>query len=420
MKTGIRIFKNTLALTIGKALGDLASFFFLVYFARVFGISGFGQYSVARSVGGCLAMLVNMGMNTFAVREISKDRNNDKKYFGTMLATQSALAIVSWSLIGIFVLLSNFDNTSKLIILIIGLYQILYMLTQLIQSRFQAFEEMEYSASLEVFHKVVILVFGSIFIVLWENPVITLLVYPASALCMILIGISISNRKYGKPEFSIESSFIKEILSAALPFFVLIMLFQFYDRVGIVLLTLIQGDEATGVYAASDRFLVPIVTGLGMFASALFPVMSRYADESMQDLIVTLRRSVRIAMVVVFPTATFIYLLSEHIIVFIYGAEFSRSASVLNILSWVILPVGLGVILSRTHVALDQQKTLAKTQVVIYSGFLFACIVLIPLFSYTGLAYAKLLASSCLCLAYAWHLSKSVPQNFLIGSIRSP
>jgi O-antigen/teichoic acid export membrane protein len=198
------------------------------------------------------------------------------------------------------------------------------------------------------------------------------------------------------------------------------MLFQFYDRIGIVLLTFFQGDEATGIYAASDRFLVPIITGLGMFAAALFPVMSRFAQESRQSLIVTYRRSVRIAMIIVLPTATFIYILREQIIFFVYGAEFYRSASVLSILSWVILPVSLALILSRVLVALDQQRSLAKLQVFIYSGFLAACLILIPLYSFTGLAYAKLLASSVLCLAYIWVLSKSIPQHSLIGSIKSP
>jgi O-antigen/teichoic acid export membrane protein len=420
MKTGTRIFKNTVALTIGKGLGDLASFFFLIYFARVFGISIFGQYIFAMSLGGFLSILVNLGLNTLAVREISKDKNNDKKYFGSMLATQSVFAIFSWCLIGIFVLLSNFDNNSRLIILIIGSYQILYMLTQLIQSRFQAHEDMEFSAYLEVFHKLFILGFGSMFIALWQNPVITLLVYPASALCMILIGFVISSHRYGRPDFDIEFSFIKELLSKALPFFILVMLFQFYDRVGIVLLTFFQGDEATGIYAASDRFLVPIITGLGMFASALFPVMSRFAQKSRQNLIVTYRRSVRIVMVIVLPTATFIYLLREQIIFFVYGAEFYRSASVLSILSWVILPVSLALILSRVLIALDQQSSLAKLQVFIYSGFLAACLILIPLYGFTGLALAKLLTSSILCLAYIYVLSKSIPQHSLIGNIKSP
>lgn len=420
MKTGTRIFKNTLALTVGKGFGDLATFFFLVYFARIFGISIFGQYIFAMSLGGFLSALVNLGLNTLAVREISKDKNNDAKYIGNMLATQCVLAILSWSLIGIFVLLSNFDNGSRLIILIIGAYQVVYMLTQLIQSRFQAHEDMEYSAFLEIFHKIFILVFGSLFIALWESPVITLLVYPISALCMILIGITISNRKYGNPDFNVDFPFIKKLLSKALPFFILVILSQFYDRIGIVLLTLLQGDEATGIYAASDRFLVPIITGISMFAAALFPVLSRLARDSRQDMIVMYERSVRIVMVTVLPTTTFVYLLNEQIILFIYGAEFSESASVLRVLSWVILPVGLGLILARVLVALDQQKKLVKMQLMIFSGYLIACIILIPLYSYTGLAYAKLVSSSVLCLAYSWYLSKTIPRSSLVGSIRSP
>jgi peptidoglycan biosynthesis protein MviN/MurJ (putative lipid II flippase) len=86
----------------------------------------------------------------------------------------------------------------------------------------------------------------------------------------------------------------------------------------------------------------------------------------------------------------------------------------------VILPVGLALILARVLVALDQQKDLAKIQVLIYSGFFVSCIVLIPLYSYAGLAYAKLATSCVLCLAYSWYLSKTIPQGSLIGSLRSP
>ena len=420
MKTGIRIFKNTLSLTVGKGLGDLATFFFLIFFARIFGIFVFGQYFFAMSLGGFLSILVNMGLNTLAVREVSKDKSQDAKYVGNMFITQSVLAIACWCLIGIFVLLSSFDIRSRLIILVIGTYQILYMLAQLIHSRFQAHEEMVYSAILEISHKVIILGFGSLLIVIWESPVVTLLVYPVSALLMIILGVVISNRRYGDLDLRVDLSLARDLLSRGLPFFVLIILFQFFDRIGIVLLNFFQGDGATGVYAASDRFLVPLATGIGMFASALLPVMSRYAQDSMQSLLTTYRRSVRIVMITVLPTSTFLYLLSAHIIQFVYGPEFSESASVLRILSWVILPVGLCTILSRVHVALDQQKVLARMQVLIYSGFLIACMILIPLYSYAGLAYAKLVTSTVLFVAYAWYLSKTLSQRALIDSIASP
>ena len=420
MQTGKRIFKNTLFLIVGKGFGDLATFLFLVYFARVFGISIFGQYALAMSLGGFLSILVSLGLNTLVIREISKDKNNDARYIGNMLATQCVLAILCWGLIGIFILLSNFDNDAGLIILIIGTYQVLYKLTELIHSRFKAHEDMEYSALLEIYHKIVILIFGSLCIILVKDPVITLLVYPVSAASMFLIGIIISNHKYGNPGFKINFSFIRELLSKAMPFLILTILVQFYDRIGIILLTTFQGDEATGIYAASDRFLIAIISGIGLFGSALFPVMSKFAHESRQKLTVTYERSVRIIMVTVLPTSTFLYLFSDQIILFVYGEAFSESASIFRILSWAILPIGLCVILANLLVAIDQQKNIAKTELLIFSGFLIACIILIPLYSYTGLAYAKLVTSSVLCLAFSWQLSKTFRQNLLVRTIKSP
>jgi len=420
MKTEILIFKNTLSLMLGKVFGDLATFVFLVYFARIFGISLFGQYAFAMSVGGFLSMFVSLGLNTLAIREISKDKNNDARYIGNMLATQCVLAILSWSLIGIFVLISNSANETKLIILMIGTYQILYRLTRLIHSRFRAHEDMEYSAFLEIYHKIFILIFGSMCIAFWESAVITLLVYPISALSMFLIAVTISNHKYGKLEFKVNYAFIRELLTKAVPFFILIIMAQFYDRIGIILLTTFQGDKATGIYAASDRFLITVISAIGMFGSALFPVMSRFAHESRQKLVATYEMSVRIILVTVLPTAVFLFLFSEQIIFFIYGEVFSDSVSILRILSWVILPAGLNIILTRILVATDQQKQIVNMQFYIFSGFFIASLLLIPTYSYIGLAYAKLGTTTILCIAYSFHLSKSLHRNPLASAVKSP
>ena len=252
MKAEQRIFKNTLSLSVGKILSDLATFLFLIYFARVFGTSFFGQYAFAMSLGGFLSILVGLGLNTLVIREISKNKSQDAKYMGNMLVTQSVLAIISWSLIAFFVLLSDFDESTKLITLIIGAYQILYKLTQLIHSQFKAHEDMEYSAFLEIYHKVFILLFGLLTIILWRDPVITLLIYPISALSMLLISIKISFRKYGRPDFKVNFPFIKGLLNKAFPFLLMLILGQFYDRLGVILLTAIQGDEATGLTGLSS------------------------------------------------------------------------------------------------------------------------------------------------------------------------
>ena len=420
MKAEQRIFKNTLSLSVGKILSDLATFLFLIYFARVFGTSFFGQYAFAMSLGGFLSILVGLGLNTLVIREISKNKSQDAKYMGNMLVTQSVLAIISWSLIAFFVLLSDFDESTKLITLIIGAYQILYKLTQLIHSQFKAHEDMEYSAFLEIYHKVFILLFGLLTIILWRDPVITLLIYPISALSMLLISIKISFRKYGRPDFKVNFPFIKGLLNKAFPFLLMLILGQFYDRLGVILLTAIQGDEATGIYAATDRLIVTIATGLAMFGSALFPIMSRFANEAPQKLIVTYERSIRIILVTVLPAVTFLYLLSNQIILLLYGETYTESADVMAIMSWSILPSGLNVILMSILVATNQQNKIVRIELGIILGFIIACIVLIPQFSFIGLAYAKLATSLALCVAFSWHLSKTLHYSPVVKNIKAP
>ncbi|MGR3319890.1 MAG: oligosaccharide flippase family protein, partial [Candidatus Anammoxibacter sp.] len=75
MKTERKIIKNTAFLTTGKVLGDLCTFFFLVYFARFFGKDILGKYAFAMSIGGLLTVLISLGLNTLMVREVSKDKS---------------------------------------------------------------------------------------------------------------------------------------------------------------------------------------------------------------------------------------------------------------------------------------------------------------------------------------------------------
>lgn len=88
MKTEKRIIKNTAFLTVGKGLGGLGglcTFFFLVHFARIFGADILGKYAFAMSIGSLLTVLIDFGLNTLMVREVSKDKWQNPKYIGNLL-----------------------------------------------------------------------------------------------------------------------------------------------------------------------------------------------------------------------------------------------------------------------------------------------------------------------------------------------
>ena len=119
MKIERSLLKNTVFLTAGKGLGDLCSFLFLVYVARLFGKDILGKYSFAMSIGGLLTVLIDFGLNTLMEREVSKDKSQNSKYIGNLFVTQSIFAVVIWASIGLIALVSGFSKETKIILVLI-------------------------------------------------------------------------------------------------------------------------------------------------------------------------------------------------------------------------------------------------------------------------------------------------------------
>ena len=189
MKSERIIFKNTLALSTGKVLGDLCSFFFLAYLGRTFGVAVLGKYGIAMAIGGLLSIISSFGFNTLIVREVSRDRRKNIKLTGNLLLSRGIVSLSAWCLLGAILLpIAHIDLETKLILLLIIGYHVFYRLTGIIRASFVAHEEMHYSALLEIFHKIFLLAMGSAAIYLFGNPVIALASYPLSSLAMFLLG----------------------------------------------------------------------------------------------------------------------------------------------------------------------------------------------------------------------------------------
>ncbi len=421
MKTERTILKNTVFLITGRGLGDLCTFFFMVYFARFFGTDILGKYALAMSVGGLLTVLIHFGLNTLLVREVSKDKSQNLKYAGNLLATQGIFAILIWAVIGLIALVSNFSNETKLILVLIGSYHVFYKFAMLFQAEFMAHEEMQYSAFLEFYHKVVILSLGITSIIIWKSPIVTLTVYPISTFSMCILGFIISVLKYGWPDLKIDYVFIKNSLVKAIPFFMIMILIQFYDRIGIILLAYFKEETAVGIFSAADRILVTTMwQGVFMFGSAIFPVMSRLFAESKYEMFKLCERSVRLMLITLLPLSMIIFLLSEQIILVIFGDKFIESIPVLQILAWTFLFLGLNCILANLLIVTNQQKQLVKIRIFIYSGYFVVNLALIHKYSFIGLAWTKLFAETFLFLTAYLYVSRTIHNFHIIKKAAAP
>lgn len=397
------ILKNTVVLASGKALGDLCTFLFLVYFARIFGTDILGKYAFSMAVGGALTVFVSLGLNTLLVRDVSRDRGLTKKYVFNLLVIQGLLAIVIWIFIVLLASALPVNTDSRIIMILIGTYHVFYRMTMLLRSQFRAHEEMQYSAFLEAFHKIVILVLAVPAIIIWNNAIITLAAYPASALIMFIMGFWISMSRYGRMAWSVDFPLMRSLLGKAMPFLAILLLGEFYTRLGIILLTFFHGESAAGIYAAGDRLVVTVMAGVQNFGGALLPAMSRLSVGDREALLKLFERSVRLMLVAALPLCTMLFLLRGPVIHFLFGSAYFEATSVFGIRCWSVVFIGLNVVLSGFLIVHHRQRQWVKLQAVTVVGYGILCLVLIPLYNYTGLASARLITEAVVFLgAYAY------------------
>ena len=403
------IFKNTLVLGIGKAIGDLGLILFLIYFSRSFGQDALGQYAFAMAIGGLVSIFVSLGLNAYTIRAISKDKRRGPEMVGQIFVLRAICALFYLGIIGLIAFVWISRSEARQILLIMVTDHFLLHLTGIFNAGFMAQEDMIRPTVLSIIRRLTILVAGSTGIYLGWPPALTLAVFPVSASLVLIATIAIFSLHYGWPLFKFNWRFIKVAVREASPFLVVIILAQFYDRIGLIILTALQGETVAGIYTAGDRILATITGFSFVFAAALFPPVSRLSagqNEQVEDLCTW---ALRIVYITFCPLAVVLFVTSEQIIHIAFGKGFSDSAAVLRIVCWSLLLSGFNRILAILLIAYFRQGQLVRIRMSFYVGYFLLSMGLVWQFSYLGLAWAKIITEMGILVATFYYAVKICP-----------
>lgn len=414
------IARNTIYFTTGKMLGDVCAFVFLVYFARTLGVEVLGKYASAMAFAGLLSLFISMGMNTRMAREVAKDLQQDHMYISNILLTQTVLAALVWFLIVTLSLMFSANIETALIFIFIGSYQVLYQLTMVFYTQFKVHEQMQYPALLELSHKIIILLFGGLLIWLTRDPVYVLAVYPLAALLMLLTAAAMSTRQYGWPEIKPDLAFIKNTIRTSFPFFLLLSVAMVFDRIGIILLSILQGELDTGIYSAADRIVITLLQTVAIFGAIIMPVLSRLSVENSAAFSKLYETSIKLVVGLLLPASLLLSLLAEEIILVVYGEAFAETADVLRILSWLLLAGGISTISATMMIANNGEHILLKVKFFVVSVYIALCLLVIPVSSFIGLSLVKIAAFSGTAIFCIYYLRNLMSLQSVWHAVRAP
>jgi len=415
MSTVQRIARNTAALLISQVLSYVVGFFSVMLSARYLGAGNYGVLSFALAFTGIFAIVADLGVGALATRDIARDKSLTAKYVANLSVIKTISVAVTFALIALTINLMNYPQQSVNVVYLAGLALVITSFSQMFYGIFIAYERMEYQSIGQFLYSAAMLV-GIVLAIKFSLGVVgfAMLWCFASAL-VFLYCLAIYRLKFaplaaaqvtGKAR--IDWSFSKSLVRAGLPLLLASIFGVISYRIDMVMLSLMKGDAAVGLYSAAYRLIETLGFIPMAFTGALYPVLSQLHISAQDSLKFAYQKSFQYLLLIGLPLAVGTTLIADRVIIGIYSAEFSGAASALRILVWVTPFSFLSWLLVTMLISINRQGLMSR---VTFLGMVLNVIgnlILIPRYSYTGASIATVATAALACALYLYFTSRLV------------
>lgn len=415
-----KIAKNTAYLTIGRYTGEGLNFILFIALSRIYGGEDIGKYGFALAIAAVLGSVLDFGFADYAVKVFARERDRGKLLLSNFIIIRIVLSIiVTMILVGIAFILDIPDSTRG-IILMIGIYQLLFVFGQVYIAEIKAHEEMIYIAKLELIHRGTIFLLA-IGLMMMQYPFqVIMLAYPIGGLFYLLGCIYISQSRYGHMPWVFDINEIKKSMHEAGYFFFAQLFFQLYFRSGVFFLMILVSEEAAGAFTMASKLIISLCLLTYFFSSAIYPAMSRAFHEEGDQFSLLYRKSLQGLLIGIIPIAVGIAFYSAQISSLVYGANISGVSQLLGVLSVYFILASVNTFLQYVLFSMDQHRRITTFLAYAAGINILSVLILVNRFGLLGAAYASIITESFICLTFVLFLSKITRASFVTMHVTKP
>lgn len=382
-----------------KLLNILFPLITFPYVARIISVDGIGKVNYTLAIIEYFILISQFGIPTYAIRECAKYRDDKVKLSKTVqeiLLINVIMIVLSYAMFFGMLDIKAFHNYKTLLLIM----SINIITTNLgVEWFYQAIEEYKIITVRNLLVKIVsiILIFT---LIKNESDYILygLIIVISTALGYLLNFYQL--RKYIHPLKRFSNYNIKKHIKPILVLFAMAFTISIYLNLDKVMLGLMSGDKAVGIYTASNKMVKMVLALVTALSTVMLPRMSYYIDKGLKDEINNLiKKSLDFIFMISIPSTIGIVMLSKQLILFFAGNDFTEAIFTLKILSPIIIAIALsnltGIQILMAH---------GKERLVLVSTIFGAVInlllnlILIPMFQQNGAAIATLIAEIAVTL----------------------
>ena len=406
MNTVQIIAKNTGVSGISQIISSILGFFLLIYIARYFGEVKFGKYSFAISFTALFIVFADIGISGLITREIARNKELTSKYLTNISAIKLILSFLTFGLIILTINLMNYPQDTTYAVYLFGIYMILTSFTQMFGAIFQAFERMEYNATVIVARQIVLFLVALYVLFSGHGLIVLGYVYIFSEIICVTLSLIIVLLKIAKLKLIIDFSLWKKLIIESIPFSLNALFAMLFFKIDTVMLSVFKDDFAVGIYNAAYTPLLALNAIPAIFVSAIYPVMSRYFISSKDSLKIFTVLTSRYMAIIGFPISIGCFILADQFIKLFYGNQYSDSVVAFQILALFIPLRFVSSITGTLLTSINKQGIRAVS--VGFSAFfnIILNLVMIPYLSYIGASIATVLSELFLYFIFIYFINR--------------
>jgi O-antigen/teichoic acid export membrane protein len=399
MSHRVSIIKNTAWLFTAEIVSMILLSIGGLLLARAWGSAMYGVYGFAISFVSLFGFLIDFGLPTLLINELSQRRDEIKRFIKNYTAFKIVLAIAAFSLVALVICLTNKPTDVKAVVILMACNIIIGSFITFYYSVFRAFEQMKYEAMFKmIFNALSLVPIIMVLIGHWKlhSFVTASVVLTSFNLILLLRMLSRTRALFSSV---LDLPFIRQTFRHAIPLALSTVFISIYFSIDSVMLSFWKNNETVGWYSADYRIVLLLMTFVNLFFATTFPVISRLLNRDNQTVRVILAMSLRIVVTLVLPATIALSLLAPQFVNLIFGASFDPGAKALSILIWTVFLSGISVVYSQTVLASGHKTVYAIGTAVGAVLNVLLNVLLIPRWSLNGAAIATV-AAELVVLAY--------------------
>lgn len=331
------IFKNTSWLLISQIITSIFGFVWIVLLARYLGVSDFGIMNFAISFTSIMSIFIDLGINTYITRDLSRSPELSQKYIGNAIPLKIFLSILSFIATLVILLIMDYNLLSIQVVLLFAIQTIFLSMGWLFNGVFQAFSKMKYQAIGIIINSSLILS-GTLLLTYFNLGLIAVaLSYMVGSIITLIYLYNNIKNKIVIPKIQIDLDFWKKSIKQAIPFGITGIFTTIYFMIDTVMISFMVGNTAVGIYSSAYKIITVFTTIYTVYTYVVFPLMSKLYKDSEDLLKISYEKSIKYLIMIMLPFAIGITIYSQDIITLIYGKSYIFAGDVLKILIWNVL-----------------------------------------------------------------------------------